>query len=334
MSIRTRFERALSLVALTVARGALAQDAAAQDAPQASQEATADDPAIAAYRERFKMGLERYKAGDVAQAIQYWEPLYRDLGQQKGYRVAYDLARAYETFGDATRAAERFVAFVDETNMRRSSGVAIDELVAKEALDATERLESLKRNRARISVPATTPPSSVAVDATEPRLAGFVAYVVAGAHTVVFDPGSDDMQKRDVTVANGEEVQVTMDTPAAPPPLPPPPSANRLETTHPFTSAWIVFAGGATLASSVLPYLAYSHSNDLRARYSPPHAATTSEQSDYSLSRSLAYASWAAPIALGLFTAALATVYFAKTKTVWVPVLTEKQAGFSIVGAF
>jgi len=99
-------------VALTVARGALAQDAAAQDAPQASQEATADDPAIAAYRERFKMGLERYKAGDVAQAIQYWEPLYRDLGQQKGYRVAYDLARAHEELADTSKAIAEFCRYL------------------------------------------------------------------------------------------------------------------------------------------------------------------------------------------------------------------------------
>ncbi len=329
MSIRTRSELALCLAALMVALPALAQDA-----PLPQQDHTEDDPAIAAYRERFKMGLERYKAGDVAQAIQYWEPLYRDLGPQKGYRVAYDLARAYETFGDATRAAERFVVFVDETSARRSKGETIDELVEKEAEDATQRLESLKKNRARISVPATTPPSSVAVDATEPRLAGFVAYVVGGAHTVVFDPGSNDMQRKEVSVANGEEIQVTKDSPAAPPPPPPLPVVTRPETTHPFSPAWIFVAGGATLASGVIPYLTYSHANDLRDRFSPPHAATASEQSDYSSARALAYGSWALPIALGLFTTALATVYFAKTKTVWVPVLTEKQAGFSIVGAF
>lgn len=305
----------------------------AQDAPPSEQ--TEDDPAIAAYRERFKAGLERYKSGDVAQAIQYWEPLYRDLGPQKGYRVAYDLARAYETFGDATRAAERFLVFVNETSARRARGETIEELVERESTDASERLESMKRNRARISVPATTPPSSVAVDATEPRLAGFVAYVAPGAHTVVFDPGSNDVQKKDVSVAVGEIVEVTKDAaPVVAPPPPPPAITTRPQTVHPFSPVWIVLAGGATLASTLVPYFSYSYAADLHDRYSPPHAATPSEQSDYSTARTWAYASWGAPILLGLTTATLATVYFAKTKTILVPVVTDRQAGVSLGGAF
>ena len=59
-----------------------------------------DDSDLAQYRERFKQGLDRYEANDVAGALSYWEPLYRDLGPARGYRIGYNLARAYEVFGD------------------------------------------------------------------------------------------------------------------------------------------------------------------------------------------------------------------------------------------
>ena len=64
------------------------------------------------YRERFKQGMDRYKAGAPAEAIGYWEPIYRELGEQKGYRLAYNLGVAYAELGDATRAAERLESFL------------------------------------------------------------------------------------------------------------------------------------------------------------------------------------------------------------------------------
>ena len=53
-----------------------------------------EDPELLQWRERFKQCLDRYEANDVAGALSYWEPLFRDRGPTRGYRVCYNLARA------------------------------------------------------------------------------------------------------------------------------------------------------------------------------------------------------------------------------------------------
>ena len=50
----------------------------------------ADDDPMAPYRGRFQSGMERYKAGDAAGAVHWWEPIFTDVGIDKGYRVAFD----------------------------------------------------------------------------------------------------------------------------------------------------------------------------------------------------------------------------------------------------
>ncbi len=86
--------------------------------------ARADEPAPAdagaeleAQRERFRVGLERYRAGAFAEAIVVWDTVYRELGPSRGYRLAFDLARAYEKFGDLTRAAECYEASLPNRNV-------------------------------------------------------------------------------------------------------------------------------------------------------------------------------------------------------------------------
>ena len=36
----------------------------------------------------------------LAEAVGYWEPIYRELGDEKGYRLAYDLGVVYQELGD------------------------------------------------------------------------------------------------------------------------------------------------------------------------------------------------------------------------------------------
>jgi hypothetical protein len=137
--------------------------------------ATMDDP-IAQYRERFKQGMDRYKAGAPAEAVGYWEPIYRELGEQKGYRLAYNLGVAYSELGDTTRAAERLESFLGQVEARRTRGEAIASIVTKEEADARERVTAFVATKGRIHVDAGTPPRAAQVDASEPRLAGFVRY--------------------------------------------------------------------------------------------------------------------------------------------------------------
>ncbi|MGD0530463.1 MAG: hypothetical protein ABSE49_35345, partial [Polyangiaceae bacterium] len=71
--------RRLSELAVVACLALAAADARAVPPPAT----TMDDP-MEQYRERFKQGMDRYRAGAPAEAVGYWEPIYRELGEQKG----------------------------------------------------------------------------------------------------------------------------------------------------------------------------------------------------------------------------------------------------------
>ena len=307
MSILTRSSAALLLAVTTCSSApALAQDEG--------------DPDMAQYRERFKQGLDRYEANDVAGALSFWEPLYRDLGPARGYRVGYNLARAYEVFGDATRAAERYQSFLDEVKARRGSGKTIDELVTSDEAKARARLDEITKTRGRIHVAPTSPPESVRIDQSEPRLAGFVAYVAPGAHDVVFAPSSSSQHVEHVTVQSGQLVEIALpqQTILAPPPV-------FHETTHhPFSPTVLWIAGIATvLGGGGVTGGAYANAIILHDHYAsqPPNVLSKAQVTDYDNARTFAYASWAVPAALVVTTAILFVWYATGTKHVREPSL-------------
>jgi len=276
----------------------------------------ADEPDMAQYRERFKQGLDRYEANDVAGALSFWEPLYRDLGPVRGYRVGYNLARAYEVFDDATRAAERYESFLDEVKARRKDAKPIEEDVETDELKATARLGELGRTRARIHVAPTTPPESVRIDKSEPRLAGFVAYVAPGPHDVVFQPGSAEERTEHVDAQAGQIVEVVAPHEVKAEPTRP---VFRDTTKRPFSPAWLWIGGAATvLVGGGLTATAYANAIVLHDHSVP--SPTPQEVSDYGGARTLAYVSWAAPATLAVLTVALVAWYVAGTKHVKVPV--------------
>lgn len=311
MWTRTPFEAACALLLVLAPVAARAQGDASE----------ANEPEVQQYRERFKQGLDRYEANDVAGALSYWEPLYRDLGPSRGYRVGYNLARAYEVFGDATRAAERYESFLDEVKRRRKDGKPIDDLVAADEAKASARLDEITRTRGRIRVAPTTPPESVRIDQSEPRLAGFVAYVAPGRHDVIFAPGSASEHVVHVDARAGTLVEVTL------PETPRPTMPLLHETTrHPFPASVLWVAGAATvLVGGGVTGGAYANAMIVHDHYAsqPPNVGPTQAQvADYDSARTLAYASWAVPAALGLATAVLAIWYAAGTKHVKAPMTT------------
>ena len=310
---------------------------------------------MAAYRERFKLGLERYKAGAVAEAIRYWEPIYRELGASKGYRIAFDLARAYETYGDFTRAAELYSSFVSEVEARRI-GETIVPLVEDEASEAQARLAELAKTKGRIHVLAGDTAISARIDAGESRVAGFVAYVPPGPHEVVFGTG-DHVDKREVTVGAGESVEIK--PPATPPPLgvqapsptmpiAPSPSpevhyTHRIE--HPFSPIVLYAGAGLTLVSIVVPALAHGNAvayQESNALSSDPgsDAKNASIRAQYTTAKTEYYAALALPITLAAATCALTGWYFFGAKERDVPVVvpaasaTKEGASFSLSGRF
>lgn len=298
---------------------------AAPSADAYAQDATA--PAVAdpldAHRERFRIGLEKYKAGAHAEAIVVWEAIYREIGHDQGYRLAFNLARAFDKFGDTTRAAEHYEAYAREVEKRREAGATIEENVAKQETEARLRLTELATTRGRVRVDALDRPTLVRIDSGEPRLAGFVAYVAPGRHTVTFGAGKD-AARVEIDVKEGEVVAVG--PPAAEPPRPDviekPPTRFETKLERPFSGTILVAGGMVTIATLAIPLLAYADASSIRNDYeaAPSREVQLGLQSDYDASRSLTYATLAIPITLGVATAALGLWWIFGAKETQIPV--------------
>jgi hypothetical protein len=319
--------RRLSELALAVGIGLLAIPASA--APPAN-----DDP-FSDYRERFKQGLDRYQAGAFTEAVGYWEPIYGELGEQRGYRLAYNLGVAYQELGDATRGAERLQSFLAQAEAKRGRGESQPAIVQKEENDAKARLSALTAAKGRIHVDPGTPPRAIQVDAMAPRVEAFVAWVNPGQHSVTFASGTPGAETRTLEVHAGELIEVAPSPPPAPPPAPAPtpapapagspqasapvaPSAGDAgsmhhETVHPFPPALLYISGGLTLIAGVasipLEASAWSQRNhDLNESPVPP-----GDSASFYTARSWAYGMIGTTAGLALVTAGLATWYFAGT---------------------
>ncbi len=309
----------------------------------APDHAQADDDPLAAYRERFKRGMERYQAGALAEAIGYWEPVYRELGEQRGYRLAYNLGVAYQELGDATHAAERLQSFLTEVEVLRERGEILPPIVEKESGNARDRVAGLIATSGRIHVEAVSAPITARVDADEPRLAGFVAWVTPGDHAVTFAEGTRDAETRNVQVRAGEMIDIA---PKPPPPLPTapaplivnvlPPVATQRETYHPFQWPLIAVAGGVALSAGIAAVPLYVYEGNLYSRYSGESPRPASHLDTYNTVRSLAYTDVGGSIGFAFLTAALATWYFLGTSEREVkitPAIVPEHGGASVGGA-
>jgi hypothetical protein len=284
---------------------------------------------MTSYRERFREGMDRYKAGAFAEAVGFWEPIYRELGKERGYRLAYNLGIAYDELGNATGAAEHFESFLAQVAARRSSGDAMPAIVDKEEADARARVDSLASRKGRIRVDPGSPPAAVQVDAMDPRVSAFVAWVDPGEHSVVYGPGAPSEQTRHVQVRAGEVVSVSPppQPPAAPAPsatatvtapappsesaAPEPPPPARIEAHHPFSPVWIGVSGGLAVLTAVAAVPL--NVNAWSARNQAIDSPTTGDRSSFDTARSWAYGATGVGIGLGVVTAGLAAWYFLGT---------------------
>jgi hypothetical protein len=288
--------------------------------------ARADDVDLSSY---FRLGVEAYQHGQVAEAIRYWEAVYTQAGPRRGYRVAFNLARAYAVFGDTTQSAQHYEAFLTEVDAQRKANATLDPTVEKESGEARVELEGLKAKSGRLHVAAVTPPVAVSIDGASARVAGFTVYVTPGAHRVVFAPGTASETVRTVNLQAGEvaEAEPPPPAPAPTPPITPPPAmtpttgpktdatpAPGHHTEHPFSPAFLVVAGGATLVSSLVPILTYKNArgdrNDALAVQNDKTAYATA-MDQYNSARTTAYATLAVPLGLGVVTLGLTTWYLA-----------------------
>lgn len=327
-------------------------------APPAPSTSIPEDE-LSGFRERFNLGMDRYDAGAVSEAVGYWEPIYRQLGPKAGYRLAYNLGVAYGHLGDPTRAAERLQAFLDEVDGRRGQGQALGAVVAKEEADAHQRMADLTASKGRIRIPAAEPPVSVQVDASEPRVAGFVAWVEPGEHTVTFELGGSKSETRVVKPMAGELVEVRPSVPsAAPPPVPPPPATpstpspplateptapKDIRTVHvtkrPFSPAvWAVGIGldvAACITAVVLEDRTMSLRDQLVSSQISTGVIATGDRSRFDQERTWSYTAVGGAVGLGAITAGLVSWYFVGSshQAVLVQPAFAPEKGGAIVGA-
>jgi hypothetical protein len=299
---------------------AFALSVAAASSTTTVRAAPSEDDGLAKYRERFKLGLDRYKEGALAEAIGYWRPIYAELGEKDGYRLAYNLGVAYAELGDATRAAEHLEAFLAQVDARRSRGDAFGALVSKDEADARARMADLVATRGRIRVSAPSPPPAAKVDGGEPRLAGFMAWVAPGDHTVTYAPGTPDAETKTVTVSAGAIVEVTPAPAPAPTPTPTPtpapaPAPTSTPASHPFSPQLLVLATGVSAAAGVVAIVLDVNANNLRENLvqssAHSHVISPSDRSSFDLARTGAYVAIGSAAALGATTAGLMVWYFA-----------------------
>lgn len=286
--------------------------------------AFAEPDPLEPYRERFQLGLERFRAGDVHAAIQYWEAIRRQLGDEKAYRLMFNLGKAYEQLGDATLAAERYEVFLREADVAAQQG-ALDPAVQENVASARTRMEALAASHARIRVLPSTRPGLVQVDQGEPRLGAFCAYVAPGKHTVTVDRDTPKQRTIAFALAAGQVVDVDPTRPADPPtePASPPPKAPSVVPARPepappmheppFPAYVLTIAGGVTVASLAVPWLARRHALGIRNDYHDPATSVDRRHelaSDYDDAKTLYGLSWVVPLAFAGTTGALTVWYF------------------------
>jgi hypothetical protein len=298
-------------------------------APAESPAPAGPDP-LDTLRERFREGMDKYKGGAFADAVVIWESIYRELGTEKGYRLAFDLGRAYDELGDHIKAADHYESYLERVAQRRAAAETLETNVERQEEVARGRLEKIGALKARIRVKAgTRQPVIVQIDNAPARVAGFTVYVEPGTHVVTFGSGKDADTRR-VTVARGAvaDLEPREEAPLAPPPPAEPRVEARVE--HPFSPTVLWVAAGVALVSFVVPAITYANALAIKSDYDSPTTPRADKDrlaSDYDSARTNAYASVAVP---AVFTAAcggLALWYFLGTKEARTPVTPSANVG-------
>lgn len=315
----------LRLGSFVVATSLFVCSAAAAQEPAPPPEQSTLDP----LRDRFRAGMDEYQAGKYGDAILIWLDIYRELGPEKGYRLAFNLGRAYDQTLNEQKALEFYEAFLAEVGKRHAASETLEPIVEKQEGEANERLAEPRAKFGRLRI--ADPTVQVRIDTALPREGGYVAYVPPGKHTVTFRPSTKDETHEDTTVAAGQIVDL------APPPVKPPeptvvfqPTRYEMREQRPYPKIVPYIVGGATALSFIVPLALYIRAGN---SYDAAHVPTDPRNqgqvlknnlaaNDYSGARDAAYASWAIPAVLGAATIVLTTYYFLGKKNVRTPVQT------------
>ncbi|MFO0756722.1 MAG: hypothetical protein U0359_09535 [Byssovorax sp.] len=306
-----RFRRIPSalVVALYLAGGHAAPAHAAPDPPAFDAE------------DAFRQGLERHRKGDALGAVEIWTRIVSTLGEERAYKVLYNLGVAHQQLGEITRAVQRFEAFL------RILGVQPEPVRAAASAqreDAEARLAAIRAAYGLLSLRAPEGGELVLVrvGGGAPEPAGLVRWLAPGGHDIELYSGTSRAEKRHVHLAGGETIVIATTAtaplapsvvappvlvPAAPPttrPLlvvPPPPADPPRASPLP----WLLGGLGATAASFALPLSLRAHALSVRG---DAEGIPTSDSAypgaveDYESARRGYYLSYALPATLAVAT--------------------------------
>lgn len=298
-----------------------------------------DPDPLDSLRDRFREGMNKYKAGAFADAILIWESIYRELGPDMGYRLAFDLARAYEQLGGNIKAADHYDTYLEKVRERRANGEQLEPNVARQEEIARERRDTIVRAVGRIQVSARARGTAVVrIDNAPPRVAPVLVYVEPGSHAVSIDAGNGP-DVRTIRVGRGqlasvdprEESPLAAPTPgpaAAPTPAPTALFETRVE--RPFSPIFLWVGAGVAALSVIVPVLTYDSALSIKTEHDDPNTSSTDRSrlaSDYESARTNAYASIGVP---ALFTAAVGALslwYVLGAKETRVPITPSAVVG-------
>jgi hypothetical protein len=258
----------------------------------------------------FRQGLERYRAGDAAGAVDIWKRLLETLGTECGWKVLFNLGRGYEKLGDPTNAIESYSEFIAASDRQPS----LDDKARETRAEARASIERLKAKYGAIVVPA--PERGVVlvrVGMGEPQPAGFTLYVAPGKHQIEIHSRTARATLQSVSVRAGQATRITIpsvEAPAAPaadrPPEPPTVEPRR------FPVALVAIGSGLTLAAGGATVYLYTRQASKRdeaeqvARSDPRYASLRDEHGD---ARDLYHAGLITTGVLATATAAVVVVH-------------------------
>jgi hypothetical protein len=203
------------------------------------------------YAAAMRSASESYDRGDKLGAIAIWERMLGSLGEEKGWKVLYNLGIAYQDVGDATHAVERLDAFVRRTDAMQGNDLE------ERRRDAVERLKAIRSSHGAVRV---VPPSSgavvlVRVGNEPPRPAGFVVYLAPGEHVFELHAGTANAKQARVRAVAGSTTDLNVPDLAAKSPEP---------KASEFPTAWLVGGAALTTAAAALPIALAIHTGNER----------------------------------------------------------------------
>lgn len=273
------------------------------------------------YRAKFAEGMAHFQERRFAQAIDHWEPIAEALGDEKAFRLLYNLGVASLELGRTTRGADYLERFLRELSKKAEGEVGAD-VRAYEA-DAKARLGRAKETHARLRVLARGEAMRIAVsgeDRTADR--GRDLYLVPGKHVVVLRSGSPHEETREVDLGAGALVELE------PRALPAPPVSTRLVVVssvvsvsappptvlRPKVPAWTFgVTGGLAALSFALPIALRAKAESTRRSYEERETTVPERRAladRYERERRLYDASWAVPATLLVASGVLGGLHF------------------------